>query len=85
MGFFARVRVIGLESVKDIDIVNFNILLSADVRTRIYDMMNSLNWVKLNKKWEKTSSCYMLFLYLTHSAPSYLSSHFTYYPICLFA
>ena len=53
------------------------ILLSADIRTRIDDMMNSLNWVKLNKRWEK-HLLVMLFKCLTHSAPSYLSSHFTY-------
>ena len=53
------------------------ILLSADVRTRIDDMMNSLNWVKLNKRWDKHLFV-MLFKCLTHNVPSYLSSHFTY-------
>ena len=27
------------------------ILLSADIRTHIDDMMNSLNWVRLNRRW----------------------------------
>ena len=54
-----------------------NRLARADVRTRIDDMMNSLNWVKLNKRWEK-HHLVMLFKCLTKSAPAYLSSHFTY-------
>ena len=53
------------------------ILLSADVRTHIDDMMNSLNWVKLDKRWEK-HLLVMLLKCLTQSAPSYFSSHFTY-------
>ena len=56
------------------------ILLSADVRTcinDIIDMMNSLNWVKLNKRWEK-HLLVMLFKCPTQNASSYLSSHFTY-------
>ena len=52
------------------------ILLSADIRTCIDDMMNSLNWVRLNKRWEN-QLLVMLFKCLIHKAPPYclLSSH----------
>ena len=53
------------------------ILLSADIRTRIDDMMNSLNWVRLNKRWEN-QLLVMLFKCLTHKAPPYLCSQFRY-------
>ena len=52
------------------------ILLSADIRTRIDDMMNSLNWFRLNR-WEN-QLLLMLFKCLTHEAPPYLCSQFRY-------
>ena len=53
------------------------ILLSADIRTRIDDMINSLNWIRLNKRW-KNQLLVMLFKCPIHKAPPYLSSQFTY-------
>ena len=46
------------------------ILLSAGVRTRIDDVMNSLNWFKLNKRWEK-HLLVMIFKCVTQSAATY--------------
>ena len=40
-------------------------------------MMNSLNWVRLNKRWEN-QLLVMLFKCLIHKAPPYLYSQFTY-------
>ena len=53
------------------------ILLSADIRTRINEMMNSLNWATLDKRW---TNHLLIILYkcLTDDAPSYLCSQFNY-------
>ena len=53
------------------------ILLSADIRTPINDMMDSLNWDKLHTRWEK-QLLIIVFKCLTHNAPSYLFSQFSY-------
>ena len=53
------------------------ILLSADIRTRINDMMNALNWVPLEKRWNN-HLLIMLFKCLTDNAPNYLSSKFSF-------
>jgi hypothetical protein len=53
------------------------VLLSADIRTPINDMMTTLNWVKLDKRWQN-QLLLIVFKCLRHDAPSYLSSQFIY-------
>ena len=53
------------------------VLLSADIRTPIDDMMSSLNWPKLDKRWQN-QLLLLIFKCLIHEAPSYLSSQFTF-------
>ena len=56
-----------------------HILLSADVRTHIDDMMNSLNWVNQTKQKMGETFLFMLFKCLTHIPHiCLLNSHFTY-------
>ena len=51
------------------------VLLSADIRTPISDMMNTLCWDKLHERWNK-QLLVIVFKCLHHNAPSYLSSQF---------
>ena len=53
------------------------VLLSADIRTPISDMMNTLCWNKLNDRWNK-QLLVIVFKCLQHKAPSYLSLQFTF-------
>ena len=53
------------------------ILLSADIRTPIDHLMSSLNWHKLDKRWQN-QLLLLIFKCLVHEAPSYLSCQFTY-------
>ncbi len=53
------------------------ILLSADIRTPISEMMNSLKWITLDKRWAN-HLLIILFKCLTDNGPSYLCSQFTY-------
>jgi len=53
------------------------VLLSADIRTPIFDMMNTLHWDKLNERWNK-QILVVVFKCLNNNAPSYLSSKFTF-------
>ena len=53
------------------------VLLSADIRTPISDMMNTLCWNKLNDRWNK-QLLVIVFKCLQHNAPSYLSLQFTF-------
>ena len=52
------------------------VLVSADIRTRIIDLMNTLNWSKLDQRWKlhllTTLKC------LLGDAPAYLSSQFSF-------
>lgn len=47
-------------------------ILSADIRTSINDLMNSLNWVKLHDRWEN-HLLLLVFKCLKNISPSYLS------------
>ena len=51
------------------------VLLSADIRIFISDMMNTLCWDKLHERWNK-QLLVIVFKCLHHNAPSYLSSQF---------
>ena len=51
------------------------VLLSADIRRPISDMMNILCWDKLHERWNK-HLLVIVFKCLHHKAPSYLSSQF---------
>ena len=53
------------------------ILLSADFRTPISDMMDSLHWLKLNDRWSN-QLLLIVFKCLKDYAPSYLSSKFVF-------
>jgi hypothetical protein len=53
------------------------IILSADIRTPISDLMNSLNWAKLDERW-MNQHLIMVFKCLKGSAPQYLSSQFVF-------
>ena len=53
------------------------IILSADIRTPTIDMMNTLNWVKLNERWDK-HLLVLVFKCLRNLSPTYLSSQFTF-------
>ena len=51
------------------------ILLSADIRTPVDDMMDTLHWLKLNDRWSN-QTLLTVFKCLNGSAPDYLSSKF---------
>ena len=51
------------------------IILSADIRTPTNDLMNTLQWVKLDKRWHNTLLM-TVFKCLKNEYPSYLSSQF---------
>ena len=51
------------------------IILSADIMTPTNDLMNMLQWVKLNKRWHNTLLI-TVFKCLKNECPSYLSSQF---------
>ena len=53
------------------------VLLSADIRSPINDLMDALNWTRLENRWEK-HLLVIVFKCLQHIAPSYLSSNFIY-------
>ena len=53
------------------------VLLSADIRTPINDLMDTLNWTRLENRWEN-HLLVIVFKCLQHTAPSYLYSNFTY-------
>ena len=53
------------------------VLLSADIRTPISDMMSILCWDKLHERWNK-QLLVIVFKCLHHNAPSYLSSQFVF-------
>jgi len=53
------------------------ILLNADIKTSVNDLMGTLNWVKLNCRWND-QLLLLVFKCLTGSAPSYLSSQFSF-------
>lgn len=53
------------------------IILSADIKTSIDSMMNSLNWLKLNDRWTN-QILIMIFKCLIGNAPDYLCSQFTF-------
>ena len=53
------------------------VLLSADIRTSIDDLMTALNWDKLDKRWQK-QLLWIVFKCLKHDTPYYLSSKFVY-------
>ena len=53
------------------------IILSADIRTSIDSMMNTLDWLKLDQRWNN-SILIMLFKCLTGIAPNYLCSMFNF-------
>ena len=52
------------------------VLVSADIRTRIVDLMNTLNWSKLDQRW-KRHILLTFFKCLKGDAPVYLSSQFS--------
>ena len=52
-------------------------LVSADIRTRIIDLMNTLNWSKLDQRW-KLHILLTTFKCLKGDAPVYLSSQFSF-------
>ena len=54
-----------------------NRLVSADIRTPVDDLMMTLNWDKLDKRWQK-QLLLIVFKCLIHDVPSYLSSKFVY-------
>ena len=51
------------------------IILSADIRTPVNDMMDALQWVKLEKRWHE-QLLLIVFKCLKNMGPSYLSSKF---------
>ena len=51
------------------------IILSADIRTPINEMMDALEWVKLDKRWHD-QLLLIVFKCLRKLSPSYLSSQF---------
>jgi len=51
------------------------VLTNADIRTRIDDLMKSLNWTRLNERWN-AQLLILLFKCLKGTAPMYLSSQF---------
>ena len=51
------------------------IILSADIRTPINDLMNALQWVKLDKRWHN-QLLMIVYKCLRNLSPSYLSSQF---------
>ena len=51
------------------------IILSADIRTPINEMMETLQWVKLDKRWHE-QLLLIVFKCLRNMSPSYLSSQF---------
>ena len=53
------------------------VLLSADIKTSTDDLMTTLNWDKLDKRWQK-QLLLIVFKRLKHDALSYLSSKFVY-------
>ena len=53
------------------------ILLNADIRTPVADLMYSLNWCKLDGRWE-TQLLVEVFKCLKGLAPSYLSNQFSF-------
>ena len=53
------------------------VLVSADIRTRIIDLMNTLNWSKLDQRW-KLHILFTTFKCLKGDAPVYLSSQFSF-------
>ena len=53
------------------------VLVSADIRTRIIDLMNTLNWSKLDQRW-KLLLLFTTFKCLNRKAPVYLSSQFSF-------
>lgn len=53
------------------------VLTGADIRTHIDDLMNSLNWIRLNERWD-SQLLILLFKCLKGSAPMYLSSQFNF-------
>ena len=53
------------------------IILSADIRTPTDEMMNALQWDKLDKRWHN-QLLLTVFKCLSNISPSYLSSSFTF-------
>ena len=53
------------------------VLLHADIRTPINEMMNDLSWIKLDSRWDH-QLLIMTFKCLKETAPIYLSSIFTF-------
>ena len=53
------------------------ILLNADIRTPIADLMHSLNWCKFDKRWEN-QLLIIFFKCLKDLAPTYLNSQFSF-------
>ena len=53
------------------------ILLSADYLTPTDDMLNELNWFRLNKRWDIAMYCFV-YKCINHYAPNYLTSNFIY-------
>ncbi len=53
------------------------VLTGADIRTHIDDLMNSLNWIRLNERWN-SQLLILLFKCLKETAPMYLSSQFNF-------
>ena len=51
------------------------VLLSADIRTPVDNLLCDLNWIKLDKRW-KIQLLQVVFKCLKNDAPSYLSSQF---------
>ena len=51
------------------------VLLSADIRTPVNNLLCDLNWIKLDKRW-KIQLLQVVFKCLKNDAPSYLSSQF---------
>ena len=53
------------------------VLLSADIKTSVQDLMQALNWDTLHDRWTH-QLLLLVFKCLRLDAPSYLSSHFTF-------
>jgi len=53
------------------------ILLSADIRTPVVNMMKDLDWTYLESRWEQ-QLLILTFKCLKHISPEYLSSNFTF-------
>jgi hypothetical protein len=53
------------------------IVLGADLYTPIDEMLISLKWTRLSKRWDITFYCF-IYKCLGYLAPTYLSSHFIY-------